>query len=118
MEPLATNKRVLVWLFLCSLDVEIKKWKKLACALLGSIIFMSTLSDMLASVAFRLKYIAIDLEECLFALLQCFGFGSVTYAFIVIFFQRHRMREIFRNLSAIYTESKVKLDSGTIFSVD
>lgn len=107
MTPLVTNKRVLVWLNLCSPDDETVEWKRIGFAFVGFIVLISTLSDMLASVAFMLKYISINLEESLYALFQIFGFGSITYAIIVTFFQRHKIREIFQGLSEIYNESKI-----------
>lgn len=115
MKPLVTIERALVWLCLCSPDKATSKWKMLVCAFLGLITFTSTLSDMLASVAFMLKFISIDMEESLYALFQIFGFGSITYAIIVTFFQRHRMRDLFRGLSKIYSASKT--DRETFYLV-
>lgn len=81
-------------------------WKKVACAIFTVANILANLVGLLASAAFFLKYVSIDLEVSLYGLFTVFGFGIAMYAAVIVIVNRRKIYNIFEKLSQIYEESK------------
>lgn len=103
MKPLQTNKRVLIWLCMCSPNKKdsnlLKKIYRIAFALM---IFIFNLWVVTAHLAFFWQFHSTHLDESLFALTNSTAFSIVMYIMIYAFFTRHQIRRIFKNLWKIY----------------
>lgn len=106
MQPLTTNKQILIWLSAYPVDETNSKWKKIACGIFSVLVFFGNLSALAASVAYFMKFMSIDLGESLCALLQISGFGSSLFMMLIAVILRHKIKNIFEQLSEIYEMSK------------
>lgn len=104
MQPLKTNRRILVWLCLCSESETRSKFQKSLSVLLTSIVVASFVVGLISSVTYLWRFLSIDLQGSLFALYQTVGFFDILYAFIVMFISRHKIEAIFNNLEQIYRD--------------
>lgn len=68
---------------------------------LGSII-----SVIPVSVAYVMRYISVDLKGSLHSLFQITAYMGISYVAMIAFILRHRIVEIFDELSNIYNQSK------------
>lgn len=102
MEPIELIRRTFKYLCLHPFDEKSSVGKKIGCIIFGSAVFSSNVYALITSVDFFIEFLSIDVEECLFALFQIFGYIGVTYASVVIFLQQNAVREIFQQLSQIY----------------
>lgn len=73
MKPLATNQYMLSWISVLPAEKSTIKWKKVAFKIFPLFLIVSNLAGAVASIAFFVKYITIDLEESLYALFQIAG---------------------------------------------
>lgn len=101
MQPLITNRKVLMWLNLCSTDKTIVEWKGVINIIFTLISVFVTLF-LIASTVFFWKNISTDLELSLFALYQIPPTLGALYESAVMFFSKHKVHTIFEQLSAIY----------------
>lgn len=106
MKPLVTNYRVLTWLCVCPSEVPISWGRKLAYICLITSIFIACVYATLASAAFLIKNLSVDLEESLYSFAQMAGYIAATYLIIVALFLRQEITKLFAGLSRIYAESK------------
>lgn len=106
MEPLATSRRVMTWLCMYPADVNTSKMTRILYAVCtftsGTLIFLS----FVASVAFIVRYLSVDLEGCLYAVFQVASQIAVLNAMIVAVFNQNRIAMIFTKLSHIYAASE------------
>lgn len=104
MKPLQTNKRMLMWLCMCSSNSKdtnlLKKVYHIAFALM---VFVFNLWVVVAHLAFFWSFRATRLDESIFALTNATAFSVVMYSMIYAFFTRHQTRRIFKNLWKIYS---------------
>lgn len=106
MNPLQTAKQVLTWLCVLPADETVSERKKLLYRGLVYVVFVSMVSSLLASVAFFIKFMNIDLEEALFALAQVGGTSAMGNIIIATYFLYPKIIAIFEKLSKILTERK------------
>lgn len=106
MIPLVAHQRVWTWLGLCSFDKNTSKWKEFAYFMFYFTLFLSFVGVILASVAFVMIFLSIDLEGSLHALFQVSAYTGLVYVTAVAFFVRHRITHIFEKLTVIYRKSK------------
>lgn len=90
----------------CPLDEDASKWKRIAFSLSAFAIFTNQFFAVTSSVFFILRFISVNREETLYALLQVAGVTYVIYALIVAFILRQKINRIFIKLSEIYDECK------------
>lgn len=105
MKPLVTNQRVLTWLCVYPGEKTTSKIKQLAYIIFSLIVFSGILSSLIASVAYFMKFVSIDLEVALYAVSQIAAAASVLYAIVMTYFSRHGIASIFHKLSEIYDKS-------------
>lgn len=103
MKPLQTNKRMLIWLCMCSPNSkDTNVWKKVSHIAFSLMIFVFNLWVVIAHLAYFWTYRSTHLDESLFALTNATAFSVVMYSMIYAFFTRRRTRRIFKNLWKIY----------------
>lgn len=116
MKPLETNKKVLTWLSICPLDKN-ANWNQKLVRIAFSFVFIGNQVVAFAgSLTFFLKYVSVDLEQCLYALFQLAAEVSVMYMLTIAFVQRYKITALFDNLSKIYDASKICWTSVKVFS--
>lgn len=106
MEPLSTTRWVSTWLSMYPAPEDSTEPQKIAYKACGLLVFLGPASFAMATLAFFLKYLSIDLESSLYALFQVLAFTSITYSFVVAFILRKKILLIFDQLSRIYDERK------------
>lgn len=106
MKPLATNQRLLTWLYLCPATELSDKKTKFARIARILLILSSNLIVIASSVTFVVKFSSIDLAGCLYSLSQLTFCASVTYAIITTFFLRHKLSHLFKSISNIHDTCK------------
>lgn len=109
MKPLAINRQVFEWLRVCSISTEWSTFRKLASIVLNLIVFLMNLSAVIASAIFILKFVTINLEECLFSLHHGIASLNALFALSIALLFRHKINDLFGRLDAIYDASKSRL---------
>lgn len=102
MIPLKTNRRVLIWFCVHPPAEETSKQKRLAYAVFTIFTLTINLLSTAADAAYFYRFMSIDLEDSLMALLQLFGNATMAYVIVAMFVLRHKIHTIFNNLSQIY----------------
>lgn len=104
MKPLQTNKRMLIWLCMCSPSSKdsnvLTKVYHIAFALT---VFIFNLWVVVAHLAYFRKFRSTHLDDSLFALTNATAFSVVMYSMIYAFFTRRQTRRIFKNLWKMYS---------------
>lgn len=106
MKPLETTKRVLTWLCVCPADESTSIKQKKMYAIFTFMVCFSCISGFLGSVAFFIKFMKSDLENSLIALIVLAACAAIIIGIIVAFLFRHKINEIFEDLSTIYSACK------------
>lgn len=106
INPLKTNRKLLILLCVCPPAKSISKWKRFGCALFTIVIIASNLCGLIASSSFFIKFVSSDLEMSLHALLQMCACTSAIYMHIIGIISNNRINDIFENLNKIYVEGK------------
>lgn len=104
--PLKTNRWILTWLCVFPPEKNTSKWKKLAHIAFSLTVFIINAGSFFGSLAFFLKYMSVDLEQCIFALVQMIGEVNMSYVSIITFIQRDKIKAIYDDLSRIYRARK------------
>lgn len=105
-KPLDTCRQLLTKLCVFPADENTGTLEKLSFSIFSLILFSAVLSVSVGSFVFYLKFASIDLELCLYALVQIAAFSPITYVTILTFFLRYKIVEIFDNLYKICEASK------------
>lgn len=108
MEPMATSKKVLTWIYLYPVNEntdDTKKKRKVQRNFLLSI-FAFLSSGLSFSIACLFKYWSIDLKKSLYSPIQIGPTLSTVYSLFIALMLRNRIRTMFNNLSKIYEKSK------------
>lgn len=100
------SQLMLTWLSLCPADEKNSKWKKCCYILFTVTMFLIELIGFICSLAYLLTYVRKDLEKALYSVFQIAATSGVIYAMTAVFFLRHKMSDIFTNLSKIYKASE------------
>lgn len=106
IKPLATNQRVLTWLCVYPAEKTTCKFKQMAYIFFSFVVFSGILSSLIASVAYFMKFVSIDLEVALYAVSQIAAAASVLYAIAMTYLSRRGITAIFQKLNEIYDQSK------------
>lgn len=106
MQPLETNCRILVWMCVYPCDENTTIWMRSAHILFSVFIFVMNTTGFVFSGAYFVKYVSIDLEQSLFALLQTVGEANMLYILAITFILRHKITAMMRSLSRIYDMCK------------
>lgn len=106
MKVLVTTQRVLSWISLCSAEEPTNKWWKLVFKIFPVVLLAANVTGFAASAAFFIKFIAVDLEESLYAVYQLSGHLGMFNMIIVSIILHKEIAGIFESLQRIYNESK------------
>ena len=107
MIPLETNRRILTWFCVYQREnVQMEERERLMHRAFALFIFAMNSIGFIVSVAYFVKFVTIDFEEALFALLQLCGEGNMMYINVITFMLRRKITDIFNAISAIYAECK------------
>lgn len=118
MEPLATNKRLLILFSGYYSKDNIPKWRQRANAFFTFTVFAAIIYGIIVSAAFFLKYVSIDLERSLYAIIQISAMSSAVYTIVFVLFSRRRITTVLDDLAEIYRESEtVHLNQNHNFSL-
>lgn len=105
MQPLETNRKVLMWLSGYPPDKSVGKWKKIAYILFTFAIIMAHLLSVVAGGTFIYRNRTNHLQETLYSLIHTLGSANMLYQSIVTVLLRHKLAKIFEGLTTIYYES-------------
>lgn len=115
MEPLATTKKVLIWLNMHpDRSGTSNNRKKVAQFVLPRLLFILFVCITLSMGSFILKYFRTRLEDCLFAFMASVNCIGTFNTIVIAYFTRHQAPIIFKKLAAIYDASKYFLLMGQI----
>lgn len=106
MKPLTLHRQILTWLCLFSFDEDTNKWKKIGYITFGIMINAIALCGITSSVVHFLTFLSVNLEECLFSLMQIIASSSNFYGISIAFISRHKTLDIFNSLTEIFNASK------------
>lgn len=106
MEPLVTNKRFLILFSGYNSKGSMPKWRQRSNAIFTFSVFAAIIYGIIVSAAFFWKYVSINLERSLYAILQISAMGSAAYNIVFVFFSRHRITAVLDDLTEIYRESQ------------
>lgn len=112
-EPLIKYREFLVWYSVYPADENTPKWKKCAHIMSSCLICFIHLIATECSVAYLIKYLSVDLEKSLYAILQIVACFSAFYACIVMWLTRQKVTKMFENLSKIYNKCKTFLHENS-----
>lgn len=104
MEPLKTNKLLLMWLSMCAPDKFTSKHIRIAYVGVASTIFALNLFSLISNTFFVIFDIT-DLRGGLFTFMTINGYLLMIYILINAFVLRHKINELFEKLSEICCES-------------
>lgn len=105
--PLPTTRCILTWLAVYPSDKSDKKWKKFASIIICLVIFIANVCGLIASIAFFMKFISIDLEGSIYASYQITGILPLLLAMLISFVLRSNIIDIFEKLTKIYNDRKI-----------
>lgn len=106
MEPLVTNKKVLVLLCVCPPDKSMSIGNRAICVIFALVVFILNASVVQVHFSYFLTFLSINLAESLYALMYGIAFCAPVYGMISTLFVRNEFGGIFKQLSAIYRNSK------------
>lgn len=106
MEPLATNRRVMMWFCMCPADESTSKKERMFHVAFIFIVATITLCALISSVVSVIVYMSTDFESSLYAVFQVAAEASAANLIIVAFFMRDRIKAIFTKLSDIYAAGR------------
>lgn len=117
MEPLKTNRKVMIWLCMCPAEASSSKWNKIAYKAHVALQLIFYFCGVIATLAFALKFVQTDLEKSILAIFSTAGFISSSYVIISGITLRHKIEGIFKHLSTIYKTSKYSFQINKIPSL-
>lgn len=100
-------QQMLIWLCICPADQNTSQLKRYSHTVFSILVVTILSLASLSGAILCVKFLSIDLEECLFALYHTSATSTLLYMLIAVFFSRKRISATFRSLSEIYnTASK------------
>lgn len=107
MKSLELNKQIFAWLNICALPDESNNlMKRFRSSVAGGVIVTECLAGV-ASILFIKTFLSTDFENCLYATFQVAALFSVIYMWVIAFFLRDRINEIFSKFQSLYDSSKL-----------
>lgn len=119
MRPLETSQRVLTWLWLCPAAENVSKQRKFIYVLFTCAINLLSLYILICSAIYSFEFLRIDLEKSLYSLYQIVAALNSIYLMASGLFLRHKISDIFTQLSGIHKTSEKPFDfhsTNTMFS--
>lgn len=110
MIPLVAHRRIWTWLGLCSFEENTSKLAKMIYISFNLSLFTTFVGAVLASAEFVRQSLSTDLEGSLHALFQLTAYTGVVYVTIITFVFRHKITEIFDQLTEIYRKCKIQFE--------
>lgn len=110
MNPLKIERQVLIWFCICPPADNTAVSRKLTYAIFSLTVVAAIASLVIASAVYFRKYMAIDFEEAFDGLHPVFGWTPLVFIFFVMQLSKHRIVEIFDELSSIYNKRKNQLN--------
>lgn len=104
MDPLVTNRQVLEWLCICS--IETIKQLKFYNVVITVTIITTQIVWMIASIVSMLNIISSNFEDALVASYQVIGMISYIYTIFVAFYLRQEILFIFQKLTDLFNACK------------
>lgn len=111
MIPLKTNRHVLTWLCVFPPEEGTTKKKRIAHVVFSLTIFGINAGSFFVSLAYFMKYMSIDLEQSIFAIVQMLGEVNMTYISVITFILRDEVSATYKSLSKIYKEREFSICS-------
>lgn len=102
--PLRTNRQVLTWLCVYTIEQNSAKWKKMCYVFCTVFIFLCNLLSFAVSWTFCIRNWSVNLENSLFSIIQIIGMINANYIIVITLFKRHEISGIFMSLENIYRE--------------
>lgn len=106
MKPLNTNKKALIWFCAYSTDETPNKRSRYAHIAFTAFIIGIFVSFLIASSAYFNKFVAIDLNEAFYVLIQMMNALPMMNALIIMIFLRDKFTALFESLTGIYKTCK------------
>lgn len=102
MEPLATTRVVLMWIWMCSDEDVPDKWRRFGHYAFGKFCLIFQILSFAGAAACFVKYLPIDVSTVLFESMFVSGHFNATYSIIQAMRSRHKIAMLFKRLSKIY----------------
>lgn len=102
----STIKRVMVWLSMYPTDQQTSIWRKVAHVIVTILLFTINFTGFVANCTYFWKYLLIDIEGSLLAIMLACGIGGLVYSYAILIIMQHRMYAMYEKLSSIYDASK------------
>lgn len=103
---LITSRMMFTWLGMCSLNEQARNWRKFFNAFVILTTLISVICIIIVHFAFAWKFLTINLDEPLFAVVGICNGCSMLYTIIIGILHRRKMDEIFEILSEIHDASE------------
>lgn len=104
MEVLTENRKYFTLMGILPPNEDGRKWIKYRNYFIGFFCFSTICGSFVSTVCFASKFIRIDLELSLYALLQMGAFGGPSYLIIMSSILWRKFSDIFPKLQQIYDE--------------
>lgn len=117
MEPLKTNKLLLIWLGMCEADQLSSKTIKIAQFGVCATILTLNLFSMISNIVFLAEFVSTDLNRSIFAFMNLSGYLGMFYTLISAFNLRHEINEIFVKLAGICCKGECHNDTHPVYLV-
>lgn len=105
-KSLATTQFILTSLCICPANEFTTPSKKRANIAFISFVVATQFGGLAASLSFLIKFTLIDFERSLFAFLAFIGHSTLIYTLLTALSSRHKIGDIFKQLTTIYGNSK------------
>lgn len=105
-EPLETAQFILTSLCICPTDDTTTPSKTRFNIVFTSIVAATQFCGFATSLSYIIKFILIDFEGSLFAFLAFIGHVILIYSFMTALYLRHKIGDIFKQLTKIHENSK------------
>lgn len=102
MQPLATTRRMMTWLSMCTADGLSNASRKMACVAFTLAISILNVMGLIASLVFSVKFFFIYFDGAVLAMMSIFGVIGAIYFLISAILMRQQIDNIFTSLSVIY----------------
>lgn len=107
MEPLATARQVLTWLWMYSDDGTSTKWQKIGHHACGQLCIIFQFLALVGCSIYAIKVASTDLGNCLIGFMFASGNFNACYNAIQMMWSRQKITELFKQLWGIYQNSKL-----------
>lgn len=97
---------MMTWLSMLSADESTTRRQKKNYDAFSLAVFLFSLIGFAASLAYCLNFVVIDFNGAVFAFMGTIAQIGTTYFMIAAILMRHKIGDIFTNLSTIYKSSK------------